>query len=370
MEEQGREGRVKPAMSKKGDVFDKQSGIEPVTGELVTDLRSMIAEGRAAVAATVNAGLSVLYWQVGKRIHEEILKQGRAEYGQKILQTLSAKLRTEFGKGWSERNLDNMVRFAVVLPDFEISHALSAKLSWTHFRKLIYIEDGLKRDFYIEMCRVEGWSTRTLNRKINSMLYERTALSKKPKELIQAELEALRTEDRMTPDLVLKDPYVLDFLGLQDRYFERDLEDAILREMEHFLLELGAGFTFIARQKRIQIDSDDFYLDLLFYNRKLCRLMVVDLKLGSFKAEFKGQMELYLRWLDRYEREPGEEPPLGLILCADKKKEQIELLELDQSGIHVAEYLTALPPREVFQEKLKAAIEMSRMRLAELDVKI
>jgi predicted nuclease of restriction endonuclease-like (RecB) superfamily len=241
-------------------------------------------------------------------------------------------------------------------------------LSWTHFLALIPLKAPLQRDFYAEMCRVEGWSTRTLRKKIDSMLYERTALSKKPEEVARHELGELRKSDRMTPDLVLKDPYVLDFLGLNDRYLERDLEDAILREMEHFLLELGAGFAFIARQKRIQIDSDDFYLDLLFYNRKLRRLLVIDLKLGSFKAEYKGQMELYLRWLDKHEREPDEAPPLGLILCADKKREQIELLELDQSGIHVAEYLTALPPREVFQEKLQAAIELSRKRLEKREV--
>jgi YhcG PDDEXK nuclease domain len=167
--------------------------------------------------------------------------------------------------------------------------------------------------------------------------------------MIRRELKNLQEEQAPTPDLLLKDPYVLDFLGLNDHYLEKDLEDAILRELEQFLLELGAGFTFVARQKRIQLDDDDFYLDLLFYNRKLKRLVAIDLKIGKFKPEYKGQMELYLRWLARHETEPGEEPPLGIILCAGKKAQQIELLELDQSGIHVAEYLTVLPPREVLE---------------------
>jgi predicted nuclease of restriction endonuclease-like (RecB) superfamily len=236
-------------------------------------------------------------------------------------------------------------------------------LGWSHFKEIIPLKDELQRDFYAEMCRVERWSVRTLRDKIDAMLYERTAISKKPEEVAKAELANLRTEDQLSPDLVFRDPYFLDFLGLKDRYLEKDLEDAILRELETFLLELGNGFTFQARQFRIQIDSDDFYLDLLFYHRRLKRLIAIDLKLGDFKAEYKGQMELYLRWLAKHEQQPGENPPLGLILCAGKKTEQIELLELDQSGIHVAEYLTALPPRELLQQKLHTAIAISRARL-------
>ena len=212
------------------------------------------------------------------------------------------------------------------------------------------------------MCRVERWSVRTLRAKIQGMLFERTAISKKPEELAKAEIDALRTEDQLSPDLIFRDPYVLDFLGLKDRYLEKDLEDAILRELETFLLELGSGFAFLARQKRIQIDSDDFYIDLLFYHRALKRLIAIDLKLGDFKAKDKGQMELYLRWLAKHEQQPGEDAPLGIILCAGKKQEQIELLELNQSGIHVAEYLTALPSPALLQQKLQAAIETARTR--------
>ncbi|MHB8225558.1 PDDEXK nuclease domain-containing protein, partial [Acidithiobacillus sp.] len=212
-------------------------------------------------------------------------------------------------------------------------------------------------------CQQERWSTRTLQERLDSLLFERTALSRQPEELLATELASLRQSGQITPALLLKDPYVLDFLGLQDRYLEKDLEDAILRELEQFLLELGAGFSFVARQKRIQIDHDDFYIDLLFYNRRLKRLVVIDLKLGDFKAADKGQMELYLRWLAKHEQEPGEAPPLGIILCSGKKQEQIELLELDASGIHVAEYLTQLPPKALLQQKLHDAIERSRQRL-------
>jgi predicted nuclease of restriction endonuclease-like (RecB) superfamily len=199
------------------------------------------------------------------------------------------------------------------------------------------------------MSRIEGWSVRTLRERIDSMLFERTALSKQPDELVKQELALLRSRGEVTPSLILKDPYVLDFLGLSDRFLERDLEDAILRELETFLLELGSGFSFVARQKRIQLDGEDFYIDLLFYNRKLKRLVVVELKQGAFKPDYKGQMELYLRWLAKHETEAGEETPLGIILCAGKNTEQIELLELGSAGIHVAEYLTVLPPPAVLR---------------------
>jgi predicted nuclease of restriction endonuclease-like (RecB) superfamily len=210
------------------------------------------------------------------------------------------------------------------------------------------------------MCRIERWSVRTLRQKIDSMLYERTSISKKPEEVIRHEIDSLRKADQLTPDLVFKDPYFLDFLGLRDRYLEKDLEDAILRELEHFLLELGAGFSFIARQKRIQVDNDDYYIDLLFFNRKLKRLLAVDLKLGDFKPADKGQMELYLRWLDKYERQEDELSPIGLVLCAGKKRETVELLALENSGIRVAEYMTELPPRKVLEQKLRAAIELAK----------
>ncbi|MGO4808193.1 YhcG family protein [Cupriavidus sp. 2MCAB6] len=337
---------------------------EEVNAEaLVGDIRRLICEARTGLAVTVNAALTILYWRVGQRIGSEVLRGERAGYGEQIVVSLSRQLEAEHGRGFSAKNLRHMLRFAEVFPSEDIVYALSRQLSWTHLRSLIYIDDPLKREFYLQMCRDEGWSTRTLQDRLDSLLFERTALSRKADELLTEELTALRERGELTPSLVLKDPYVLDFLGLQDRYLERDLEDAILRELEHFLLELGAGFTFVARQKRLQIDNDDFYIDLLFYNRRLKRLVAIELKLGEFKAADKGQMELYLRWLAKHEQEPGEAPPLGIILCTGKKREHIELLELDQTGIHVAEYLTELPPRQLLEQKLHEAVALSKARL-------
>jgi len=214
------------------------------------------------------------------------------------------------------------------------------------------------------MCRIEKWNVRTLENKINSMLFERTALSKRPEAVIEAEIAALREHDKLTPDLILRDPYVLEFLNLNDHYIEKDLEDAIMRELEQFLLELGIGFTFMARQKRIIVDATDFYIDLLFFHRRLKRLVAIELKLGDFKPEYKGQMELYLRWLDKYEKGPGEEAPMGLILCTGKNQECIELLELGKAGIHIAEYLTSMPSKEILLQTLKTATKRARLRVS------
>ena len=332
---------------------------------LLTDLRQLIAEARQDVARQVNSALGLLYWRVGKRIRQDILKEKRAEYGEQIVATLSQRLTEEYGRGWSRYNLARMIRFAEHFPDQNIVATLSQQLGWSHFKEIIPLDDDLKRDFYSEMCRIERWSVRTLRQKIGGMLFERTALSKKPHELIRHELNALRAEDKLTPDLVFRDPYFLDFLGLRDRYIEKDIEDAIMREIENFILELGIGFTFVARQKRIQVDSDDFYLDLLFYHRGLRRLVAIDLKLRDFQPGDKGQMEFYLRWLAKYEQKPDEESPIGLILCAGKKREQIELLELEKSGIRVASYWTKVLPRKLLQQKLHEAIQHARERLTQ-----
>ncbi|MBL7195999.1 MAG: DUF1016 family protein [Desulfobacterales bacterium] len=335
----------------------------PISGNLIGDIRRLIETARHNVAVTVNASLTILYWQIGNRIRQDILKEKRAEYGEEILPTLSAKLVPEFGNGFGIRNLSRMIRFAEVFPEEKIVSTLLRQLSWSHFVEIIPLKDDLQRNFYAEMCRLERWSVRTLRKKINGMLYERTAISKKPEELIEKDLAALREEDRLTPDLVFRDPYFLDFLGLKDTFSEKDLESSILREMESFILELGVGFSFVARQKRITVDNEDYYLDLLFFHRKLKRLIAIELKLGKFKAAYKGQMELYLRWLEKYEKEPGEETPLGLILCAGKASEQIELLQLDKSGIKIAEYMTELPKRELLEQKLHKAVELARKRL-------
>jgi predicted nuclease of restriction endonuclease-like (RecB) superfamily len=339
----------------------RQRDLAPAT--LLQDLQSLIRSTRAGVAQAVNSALVLLYWQVGRRIRTDVLDSKRAAYGEEIVSTLSRQLSAEFGSGYSRPNLFRMIRFAELFQDGEIVSALSRQLSWSHFMEILQLKDELQRDFYAEMCRIERWSVRTLRAKIAGMLFERTALSRKPEKLVKQELARLREGDALTPDLVFRDPYLLNFLGLKDAYSENDLEAAILREMEQFILELGVGFAFVARQKRIVIDGEDFYLDLLLYHRKLRRLVAVELKLERFKPADKGQMELYLRWLERYEMEPGEETPIGLILCADKGDEQVELLQLDESGIRVASYLTHLPPRQLLRRKLHQALIAARARL-------
>lgn len=330
---------------------------------LLKEIRELIESARRRATAVVNSELTLLFWRIGRRVHTEVLAGERAGYGEQIVPDLAARLRREYGHGFAEKSLRRMVQFAVTFPDEVIVATLSRQLSWSHFVLLLPLKDPLQREYYAQMCCAERWSVRTLRGRIDSMLYERTALSRQPDTLIAQELTTLRDPQRMSPNLVMRDPYILDFLGLRDTWQESDLEAAIIREMESFLLELGVGFTFVARQKRIQLDGDDFYLDLLFYNRKLRRLVAVELKVGEFKVAYKGQMELHLRWLDKYERETEEASPLGVILCTGKKSEQIELLELSKSGIHVAEYLTTLPPRAVLIEKLEEATRRAQLQI-------
>ncbi|HAS6023042.1 TPA: DUF1016 family protein [Vibrio vulnificus] len=330
---------------------------------LSQEVAALIRSAKQRAAAAINNEITLLYWQVGNRIRQEVLGGGRADYGKQVIATLATELTAQYGKGWSKRNLAQMVKFAEVFTDAHIVQTLSAQLSWSHFVILCAIDDPLKRDFYTSMAMQERWSTRTLDKRIGALLFERTAISKKPDETIVAELTELRVSGQYNKNLLLKDPYILDFLELNDRYLEKDLEDAILRDIEQFLLELGAGFTFVARQKRIQIDNDDFYIDLLFYNRKLKRLVAIDLKLEKFKHSHKSQMELYLSWLKKYETEEGENPPLGIILCSSKKQEQIELLEMEGSDIHVAEYLTRLIDVELLEQKLQHSIANAKQRL-------
>lgn len=333
---------------------------------LFADIRSLVNSARRQAAQVINTGMVALYWQIGERIKREVLGDKRAAYGKKIVATLSQQLTAEFGPGFTTGALARMIAFAEQNPDLKIVATLSQQLSWSHFVELVVIEDPLQRDFYTELCRVEGWSVRELRAKIKGMLFERTAISRKPEELIRKELAALRDTGKMGTDLIFRDPYVLDFLGLADTFSESDLERAILKELEKFLLELGTDFTFVARQKRMLIGKDSFYLDLLFYHRRLRRLVAIELKLGRFTAAYKGQMELYLRWLDKHERREGEESPLGLILCSEKDQEQIELLQLDGGDVRVAEYITMTIETDVLRAKLHKAIALAQENISRL----
>lgn len=330
---------------------------------LFNSISTLIKESKQRIAVTVNSELTLLYWNIGKHIKIDIFNNKRADYGQNIVVTLSQLLTKTFGKGWSVRQLQNCLRIAETFPDEQIMHAMRAQLTWTHIKTIMYIENELKREFYIELCKNERWSSRQLEERISSMLYERTAISKKPEKTIKQDLESLKNEQKLSPDLVFRDPYFLDFLGLKDTYSEKDLETTIIAELQRFILELGNDFAFLARQKRITIDNEDYKIDLLFYHRKLKCLVVIDLKLDKFKAAYKGQMELYLRWLEKYEVVDGENSPIGLILCSDSNKEHIELLRLDESKIKVATYLTELPPIKLLQEKLHKAIIVAREKL-------
>jgi len=245
------------------------------------------------------------------------------------------------------------MQFAEVFPDVKIVVPVARQLSWSHFIILIPIKDAAKRAFYLQKASEGSWGKRELRRQIERKAYERNEIA----EIQIGEME-------LSTRHAFKDPYLLDFLDLQAGYSENDLEATILRDLEQFILELGTGFTFVERQKRIILDGVDFYLDLLFYHRKLKRLIVIELKLDKFKPAYKGQMELYLKWLDRYDRQEDENPPIGLILCAEASREQVELLQMHKDGIMVAEYWTELPPKEELERRLHQALVAARERLA------
>ena len=315
------------------------------------------------VAATANYELTMMYWHIGERINLEVLDNQRAEYGKQIVATVARQLQDEYGKkGFDEKSIRRMMQFANLFPDEQIVAPLARQLSWSHFQIVMPIKDNLQREFYMTMAASQNWSKRMLQKEIDGMLYERTAISGKPDVFIKKELSTLRKENVMSPDLVFKSPYFLEFTGLKGMYSEKSLEDCLVAHLEQFIIELGNGFSFVARQKRIIIDGEDFYLDLLFYHRRLHRLIAIDLKKGRFKAQYKGQMELYLRWLEENEMEPGEESPLGLLLCTEGSEEQIELLQLDKAGIKVAQYLTELPPRNVLMHQIQKSLEVAKAR--------
>lgn len=242
----------------------------------------------------------------------------------------------EFGRGYAPRKLASMTRFAEVFPEPKAVAALSQQLGWSRFVEIISLKDPLQREFHAEICRIERWSVRRLREKVGSMLFERTALSKKPAKLAAQELQLQRQEEQLTPDLVFRDPYFLDFLGLKGVFHDKDLEAAILRELEAFLVELGSDFAFVARQKRSTVDGEDFHLDLRFYHRRLRRLVAIDLTLGKFMPADIGQMQFYLRWLKKHDLRAGEDEPIGLVLCAEKSLDRVELLELETRVIRVA----------------------------------
>jgi len=331
--------------------------------ELYSKIVALITSRKTAVSKATNAAMIFLYWEIGEMICQDILDNMKASYGKSIVEDVASKLTQQYGKGFDKTAVFRMIKFFQKFPDKEKVAALSQQLTWSHFVELLPIEDELKRDFYAAMCKNENWTVRTLRARKNSMLYERTAISRKPEETIKKDVMELMNQDKMSLDLFYRDPYVLDFLGLKDTYSERDLENAILAELEKFILEMGSDFAFMARQKHFVLDGKDYFMDLLFYHRSLRRLVLIELKLGAFEPEYKGQVELYLRWLKRNEMRDGEDEPVALILCAEKSQETVELMELDKGSIHVAQYLTKMPPKKLLEEKLAIAIANAKEQL-------
>ncbi len=335
--------------------------LAPESATLFNDLCLIIDEARRHVATYVNVEACLMNWHVGKRIKEDVLYNQRAEYGKQILKNLSAKLTERYGLGWGAEKLKHCVRSAYLFSEDEIMYAARTQLTWTHLRSLMSLKDTLERQFYMEMCRIEHWDTRTLDEKIDSQLFQRTAISQRPEEVIKQELQELRETDILNPDLVFRSTYFLDMLGLPDVFSEKDLENSILNQLLEFIKELGSDFTFVDRQKRITVDSEDYFIDLLFFHRGLRRLVAIDLKLGKFKPVYEGQMRLYLRYLNKNDRKPWEEEPIGLILCSEGNTEHIQYFMLDEdSDIRVAQYYTELPSKEVLSDRLQRAIAIAR----------
>ncbi|RIH65662.1 DUF1016 domain-containing protein [Mariniphaga sediminis] len=326
--------------------------------DLFGELSKIIEESKKQVAAYANSNLVALYWQVGYRMNKHILQNKRAEYGKEIVSTVSTKLKEKYGRSFEERNLRRMMQFAEQFSDIQTIETLSQKLSWSHFIELLPLKTMEAKLFYAQNSAQQGLGIRELRKQIATKNFERTAI-------VNVQL----TQSSEIPFNTFKDPYLLDFLGLKEGYLEKDIEMAILKELESFILEIGKGFSFIERQKRMIIDGEDYYLDLLFFHRKLKRLIAIDLKIGKFHAKDKGQMELYLKWLNRYERQEGEEKPIGLILCAESSREQVELLEMHKDGIVVAEYWTELPPKHLLEERLHIALLEAKEHIEQKRIK-
>lgn len=320
--------------------------------DLLTEVVALIEKTKYQVVSYANSSLTVLFWHIGERILTQNLQNDRGEYGKQIVVTLSRELVKRFGKNYEEKNLWRMIQFKKQFPDIENVVTLSRHLSWSHFLVLIPIKEQSAREYYGKLALESSFGVRELRKQIGKKTFER---------IEKADIQLHK--DSIIKKGIFKDPYLLDFLELKDGYLENDLESAILKELELFILELGNGFTFVERQKRMIIDGDDFNLDLLFYHRRLKRLVAIELKIDKFRAKYKGQMELYLKWLDKYEKQEGEGTPIGLILCAEASSEQIELLQMHKDGIMVAEYWTDLPPKEILEAKLHEALIEARERI-------
>lgn len=344
---------MKPNTSNIEQVIQTSSNI------LFDKIVRLVENTKKKVAVFLNQETTLMYWEIGNYIVVEFKEKDKIVYGKQILATLSQQLTLKFGKGYSYSAITRMVKVAECFDESKIA-TLSQQLNWSHLIELSIIEKEIKREYYIQLTSNNNWNVRFLREQINKMLFERTIIAKQPDEIISASIQEWQNNNDINPELIFKNTYVLDFMSLSSNFSEKELENALIIHLEKFIMELGNGFAFLERQKRIGIDSIDYHLDLLFYHRKLKRLIAIDLKLGKFMPEYKAQMELYLRWLQKYEMQEDEQKPIGLVLCSEGNTEHVELLMLEEKDIKVAQYLTELPSKKWFADKLHRAIEITK----------
>lgn len=312
-------------------------------------IRHSIITAQQKVYTAVNSAMVLAYWEIGEQIYKACGDNDRSEYGKNLIKYLSDKLTLEFGKGFSETNLRNMRKFYLSFP---IQQTLSAELSWSHYQKLMRIDDSKRREFYTEECIKSGWSVRQLDRQINSFFYERL-LSSQNKKSVSSEIE--RLEPKPEYEKIIRDPYVLEFLDLNPNpnFYEKDLEQALINHLQKFLLELGRGFSFVARQKHITFDGEHFYIDLVFYNYILKCFVLIDLKVGKLTHQDLGQMQMYVNYYTRELMNEGDNPPIGIVLCADKSDSVVKYtLSEENTQIFASKYKLYLPTEEEFKKEL------------------
>lgn len=320
-----------------------------VTDNTYNAIRNTLIEAQAHVYHAVNSAMVSAYWKIGRDIYEACGENERATYGKQLLSYLADKLTAEFGKGFSIRSLQMMRQFYLSFPN---ANTLCSELSWSHYRMLMRITDEKERNFYLEEAVKSGWSVRQLDRQISTFYYKRI-LASKEKESVAAEIES--TEPRPEYEKIIKDPYVLEFLDLppNEHFYESDLEQALIDHLQKFLLELGRGYSFVARQKHFRVDDEDFYIDLVFYNYIMKCFVLIDLKLGRLTHQDLGQMQMYVHYFTRNMMNEGDNPPVGLLLCAEKSDTLVEYtLPENDTQIYAAKYLPYLPTKEELKQEL------------------
>ncbi len=329
---------------------------------LLDDIRQIIDQARKQVQQTVNSAMVFAYWEIGRLIVEDEQQgQERATYGQELLKTLSEQLTKEYGKGFDIRNLRNMRKF---YQTFRIRNAVRTELSWTHYRILTRLENEQARQWYIQEAIEQNWSSRALERQISKLYYERL-LASKDRQLVEEEAQGKTQALAEKNKDYLRDPYILDFLNLQDKtYQESELEDAIVSNLQNFLLELGKGFAFVERQQRIRFEDEDFYIDLVFYNFKLKCFLLIDLKLGKLKHQDIGQMDTYIRLYDQQKKSADDNPTIGLVLCSEKSEAVVKYSILnDEKQLFAAKYLSYLPSEEELKKELQRERQIALAQL-------